>query len=89
MGTVIASGFTLGNTIRKRMALPPLLSLSFLVYQFYRLSNSHNMAVFVYSVSKIVYNLKPCVIDLREQLVRRKHMPCYPVDKASLITYES
>jgi len=48
-----------------------------------------HIAVFVYSVSKIVYNLKPCVIDLREQLVRRKHMPCYPVDKASLITYES
>lgn len=30
----MASGFTLGNMIRKRMALPPGFSLSFLFYQF-------------------------------------------------------
>jgi hypothetical protein len=41
VGTVMASGFTLGNTIRKRMGLPPLGSLFSLFYQFYRLSNSH------------------------------------------------
>jgi hypothetical protein len=29
---MIASGFTLGNTIRKRMALPPLISRSILFY---------------------------------------------------------
>ena len=40
-GTVMASGFTLGNTIRKRMGLPPSGSLFSLFYQFYRLSNSH------------------------------------------------
>src|SRR5260221_10151977 len=28
----MASGFTLGNTIRKRMGFPPLASLSFLFY---------------------------------------------------------
>jgi hypothetical protein len=44
------------------------------------------MAVFVDSVSKIVYNLELCGIDLREKFVRRKHMPCLPVDKGSLIT---
>jgi hypothetical protein len=30
----------LGNMIRKRMALPPWFSLSFLFYQFYRFPNS-------------------------------------------------
>src|SRR6266699_5216703 len=38
----MTSGFTLGKTIRKRMALPPLLSRSLSILpQFYRLSNSH------------------------------------------------
>jgi hypothetical protein len=32
VGTAIASGFTFGNQIRKRIGLPPLGSLSFLFY---------------------------------------------------------
>ena len=37
----MASGFTLANRIRKRMALPPLDFLLAILPQFYRFSNSH------------------------------------------------
>ena len=37
----MASGLTLGKTIRKRMEFPPLVALLAILPHFYRLSNSH------------------------------------------------
>src|SRR6266566_643076 len=50
----MTSGFTLGKTIRKRMALPPLLSRSLSILpQFYRLSNSHSASLTALSTPRL------------------------------------